>query len=249
MNATQVMEWPLLRRMVDDLEGVLGDRLRSLVLYGSAARGEYQEGTSDFNLVVVTESLDPPTLEALSAPVGAWTRKGQPPPRLLTPTLIADSIDVYPIEFLDIRTHHVVLRGSDLFAGLQVRVEQLRLQCERELREKLMRLREGYVEAHSSRQRLRGLLVGSYSTFVVLFRGCLHLVGMAPPARSAEVAAAFCARAGMDAGPFEAIDSLRRGEAPATLDLTTLFSRYYEQLTRAVGAVDSFKPADGGEMR
>ena len=249
MDATRAMEWPLVRKMVADLEAALQGRLRSIVLYGSAARGEYQEGVSDFNLVVVTESLDPSTLEALSVPIGAWVRRGQPPARLLTPDLIADSIDVYPIEVLDIRTHHVVLRGADLFGGLRVRVEPLRLQCERELREKLMRLREGYVESHRAPKHLKALLVGSYTTFVALFRGCLHLLGEAPPARSAEVAAAFCARAGLLAAPFEEIDRLRRGESREAGDLTALFSRYYEQLTRAVSAVDGFRPALGGETR
>ena len=249
MDRTQFMDRPPLRAMVGALERALGDRLLSIILYGSAARGEFQEGASDFNLVVVTQDLDPPTLEALSAPIRGWMRRRQPPPRLLTPALIADSIDVYPLEFLDLKTHGVVLHGADPFAGIRVRADQLRLQCERELREKLMRLREGYVEARGAPRALRRLLVGSYTTFAAVFRGCLHLVGETPPPRNAQVAAAFCARAGLDVTPFEVIDILRRGEAPASLDLVTLFSRYYEQLTRAVGAIDRFRPAEGGETR
>jgi len=249
MSATGTIQWPLLRRMVEELKEALGGQLKSLVLYGSAARGDYHEGTSDFNLVLVAERLDPATLEALSLPVARWRRKGQPPPRLLTEALIRESLDVYPIEFLDIRTHHVVLQGSDPFTGLRVRADQLRLQCERELREKVMRLREGYVEAHASKENLRRLLVDSYSTFVALFRGCLHLVGTPPPARNGDVAAAFCARAGIDPAPFEAVDRMRHGGGPAGVDLKTLFSGYYGALQTAVGAVDHFRPGDGGETR
>ena len=69
-------------------------------------------------------------------------------PRFFTTELMNQSSDVFPIEFLDIRTTHVILHGTDPLADLEIRRDHLRLQCERELREKLMRLREGYVEAH-----------------------------------------------------------------------------------------------------
>jgi len=246
---THTLQWPILRTMVEGLERALGERLRSVVLYGSAARGEYHEGKSDFNLVVVTDSLEPRDLEILSVPLVAWIKKGQPLPRLMTPAILADAVDVFPIEFLDIRTHHVVLHGVDPFTVIRVGVEPLRLQCEREFREKLMRLREGYLAAHASRDDLTRLLTSSYTTFLALFRAGLHLVGSPPPAASAEVAAAFCARAGLDAEPFAAIDQLRRGAAAPSLDLKTLFSRYYEQLARAVGVLDAFRPAGGGETR
>jgi hypothetical protein len=249
MTSEHTRKWPVLRTMVDSLAGALGDRLRCVVLYGSAAREDFHEGTSDLNLVVVTDSLEPRVLEALSAPIHAWVRKRQPPPRLMTPEILADAVDVYPIEILDIRTHHVVLHGGDVFAGIAVDANFLRLQCEREMREKLMRLREGYIGAHASHGALKRLLVGSYPAFVALFRGCLHLVGAPAPARNAEVAAAFCARAGLDAAPFDAVASLRSGVTAPTLDLRTLFARYYEQLTRAVGVLDAFRPGDGGETR
>jgi predicted nucleotidyltransferase len=243
------LQWPILRNMVESLVRALGEHLKSVVLYGSAARGEYHEGTSDFNLVVVTDGLDPRDLERLSAPLAAWVKQGQPLPRLMTPEILADAIDVFPIEFLDIRTHHVVLHGTDPFAGLRVGVEPLRLQCEREFREKLMRLREGYLAAHGSPADLTRLLTASYTTFVALFRAALHLVGTPPPAASAEVAAAFCARAGLDAQPFAAVDRLRHGEAAASLDIKTLFSHYYDQLARVVGVLDAFHPAGRGETR
>ena len=249
MNATQSMKMPLLRTMVEGLERALGDRLVSLVLYGSAARDDYQEGASDFNLVVVTADLEPPTLEALAAPLAAWVRKGQPPPRMLTKALLTDSLDVFPIELLDIRSHHVVLRGEDCFAGLRVRTDMLRLQCERELREKLMRLREGYVEAHGSQAALQRLLAASFTTFTALVRGCRQLVRVAPPKHSAEVAAAFCTLAGLDVAPFDAIEQLRHGGRQPLAELRNRFSRYYEQLQRAAGAIDAFKPDDGEETR
>jgi predicted nucleotidyltransferase len=235
--------------LVESLVRTLGPRLESVVLYGSVARGDWHAGSSDLNIAVVVTSLDAATLEALNGPLMQWIKTHEPPPRLLTRALIAASLDVFPVEYLDLRSHHVVLHGTDPFAGLEVRTEALRLQCERELREKLMRLGEGYVVAHRSRRLLRALLLDSYTSFVALFRGCLALWGETPPPAAADVAAAFCARAGIDPAPFTALDRLRRGASEAPRDLRTLFSGYYDALNRAAETVDGYRAPAGGETR
>lgn len=244
MNAAQAMQIPALRRLTQGLAEALGSRLRSVVLYGSAARGDFLEGTSDLNVLVVLEDLEPATLEALTPWVERWRAKGHHAPRLFTPALIAESADVFPIEFLDIRAGRVVLHGDDPFARLEVRGAHLRLQCERELREKMMRLREAYVECHARRRDLWWLLTDSSTSFLALFRGCLRLLGGEPPAAGREVVTAFCDRAGLDAAPFHEVERLRRGE-DAAADLKAIFARYYEQLARAVRAVDRFHQGEG----
>ncbi|HKQ60205.1 MAG TPA: nucleotidyltransferase domain-containing protein [Candidatus Polarisedimenticolaceae bacterium] len=233
-------EHPHLAAMVGALARAAGDRLESVVLYGSAARGEYHPETSDLNLLVVLRDLEPSTLELLSAPFARWEREGQPPPRLFSAELIAQASDVFPLELLDLSGFHVVLHGNDPLAGVEIRRDWLRLQCERELREKLMRLREGYVACHGRPAELTQLITTSYTTFVALFRGCLYLLGAPAPRRNAEAVAAFCERAGLDASAFDAVERLKRGERLAD-EPRTVFSRYYAELTRACRAVDRFE--------
>jgi predicted nucleotidyltransferase len=238
---------PLLDRMLRELERAAGEKLRSVVLYGSAARGDFHEKTSDLNLMIVLGDLEPETLELVSGPVAWWERNRQPVPRLFSPALIADAADVFPIEFLDIRQFHVVLAGADPLAGVEIRPDHLRHQCERELREKMMRLREGYVECHARPRDLERLLTDSYTTFVALFRGGLHLLGGGAPVHNHEVVAAFCRSAGLDPAPFDEVDRLKRGERAG--EPKRLFSRYYAELTKAVSAVDRFGRAVGGDSR
>ena len=249
MTRDEAQRQAALHDLVESLIGALGPRLESVVLYGSAARGDWHAGSSDHNVAVIVASLDASTLEALTSPLLRWIKTHEPPPRLLTRALIAASLDVFPIEYLDVRSHHVVLHGTDPFAGLEVRTEALRVQCERELREKLMRLQEGYVVAHRSRRLLRALLLDSYTSFAALFRGCLAMWGITPPAAAAEAAAAFCARAGIDPAPFQALDRLRRDGREAARDLKTLFSGYYDALNRAVESIDGYRAPAGGETR
>jgi predicted nucleotidyltransferase len=248
MEPTNPKDHPPLQRLLSRLDRALGTRLVSAVLYGSAARGEFRAGTSDLNLLLVLADLEPATLEALSEPLGTWERGGQPPPRLLSPAILADAADVFPIEFRDLREARIVLHGSDPLAAVEVRREQLRIQAERELREKLMRLREAYVATHRHPRELRRLLATSYTTFTALFRGCLYLLGGPVPVQNDGVVAAFCERAGLDRSAFDEVERLRRGEDP-TSDAKAIFARYYAELTRAIGAVDRFDPSAGGAER
>ena len=243
--ATDVSTHPAIGKLLKGLETAVPEDLVSVVLYGSAARGEYEKASSDLNVLIVVEELTPTTLEALSAPIKKWVRGGQPAPRLLSPAIIRESIDVFPIEFLDLRAAHQVLHGSDPLESLDIHVHYLRIQCERELREKMMRLREAYLEVHDNAKKLNRLLTDSYSTFVALFRGCLHLHGDAVPAHHDEVVEMFTSLAELDHSPFDEVARLKHGQS-VTKNPNELFTRYYQELTKAVTRVDRFKPTPGG---
>ncbi len=249
MNVSHVTEHPTLGKFVEELKAALGDQLRSVVLYGSAARGDFQRATSDLNVMLVLGELTPANLRALGPALARWRKGGQPPPRLFSEEVIAESADVFPIEFLDIQRSHVLLHGDNPLAGVEVHGVHLRLQCERELREKMMRLREAYAEIHNRPKELARLLTDSYTTFAALFRGCLHLLGEEVPVHNRDVVAEFCRRAELNAAPFEAVDRLKRGEKGAAEDLKELFARYYDSLTRAVHRVNRFVTKQGGNTR
>jgi hypothetical protein len=227
---------PILDRMVQRLAAAAGAELESVVLYGPAARGDAHPG-KQYHLIVVVAELSAASLALLSGPIRWWLDRGQPMPRLFSTAFIAASADVFPMELLDIAQHRAVLHGRDPFADLVVDTSHLRLQCERELREKMMRLCEGYAETCDRRRELEQLLVASYIDFADVFRGCLYLSGDAPPARSAEVVTRFCERAGIDPEPFRAIERLASGERQ---DPAALFARYHAELSRAIAAVDHF---------
>lgn len=221
--------------MIDRLSGALGDRLVSVVLYGPEAHGDTYRAISPLHLMIVCADLEPGTLGLLAAPVRWWLSSGQPWPRLFTPALIRDSLDVFPMEFLDISRHRRVLRGIDPLADVRMDASLLRLQCERELREKLMRLREGYVESRTRRE-LERLLAASYASFALVWRGYLHLLGREIPAHDREVASALCARLGLDAAPFDDVARIAAG-TPVD-DAEAVFARYYRQLDVMAERID-----------
>lgn len=240
MKPEEAKNDPALRTLLSGLQEMLGARLRSVVLYGSAARGDFHASASDFNVIVVLEPLDLAAIEAAAPAVRRFARKGHPIPQFFSPALIAASADTFPVEFADIRAGHAVLHGDDPFRVVVVGREQLRLQVERELKEKLMRLREAYVLTHDRPSALHRLLTASYPGFVALFRAGLQLLGKPVPPLASETVAAFCDATGLDRAPFEAVARLRRRERVKE-DPKSIFAGYYGALSGAADRIDRLR--------
>jgi hypothetical protein len=245
--AAQWKQQPSVRDLLAGLTDALGDTLRAVLLYGPAARGEPVAGATDLHLLVVLADLELETLAAVGPAIDRWIGhgrgQGRPFPRLVTADSLADAADVFPIELAEIAERHVVLHGTSPLAGVPaIDREHLRLQCERELREKLMRLEEAYALSRGKPADLSRLLTASFPTFARIFRGCLRLHDEAPPDGSLDTARAFCRRAELDPAPFVAVDKLRRGGSPDG-PVPDLFARYHAAIASAVGAIDRFHPA------
>lgn len=189
-----------------------GDALRAVVLYGSAARGDYREGVSDLNLLVILDDLSPETLRDGSALAREWVAERNPPPLMLSQSEWRASADVFPIEYTDIRDANVVLFGEDPFAGLEIHWEHLRLQCEHELKGKKIQLRERYMISAGMPEELGRLLIQSFPTFLTLFRCALRLAGERVPREPGAVLDALAGRVGFDPEPLRAIVQARTAE-------------------------------------
>jgi hypothetical protein len=95
----------------------------------------------------------------------------------MTPDYIKTSLDVFPIEFLNFRAIHHTVYGSDYFKNLSIERSHLRLQCEREIKSKLLWLHQSYIESLGSQELLLQRLTASITGFIPLFRAILYLAG------------------------------------------------------------------------
>jgi Nucleotidyltransferase domain len=225
-----------------DLAGAYGEALWSVVLYGSAARGEYREGVSDLNLLVLLDDTHPQTLRRGTALARAWAAEGNPPPLLMTEAEFRGSADVFPMELADIRDAHVVLHGGDPFTGMEIRPEDLRLQLERELKGAWIRLRTRYLTESGDAAKFQATLLKSLSTFLVMFRTVLRLSGEGGLRDPERVLAETAARVGFDAAPLLEIQRAREGGGK--LDVrpdSAVVTGYLEAVARVVEYVDRFE--------
>ena len=92
--------------------------IRSITLYGSALREDYQPGRSDINLLIVAERIDVPILAGVLDTVSGGQRYGFAP-FFLTEEDLRSSADVFPVKFLMIQDSYQVLVGKApaLFGG------------------------------------------------------------------------------------------------------------------------------------
>ena len=227
-----------------DLAGAYGDALVSVVLYGSAARGEYREGVSDLNLLVLLRDTAAATLRRGSALARAWGAAKNPPPLVMSEREFRGSADVFPMELADIRDAHVVLYGADPFAGVEIRPADLRLQLERELKSAYIRLRTRYLTDAGDAARFEPLLLKSLSTFLVMFRTVLRLSGEDGTRDPEAVVRATAQRVGFDPAPLLEIVRARAGGAK--LDVrpdAPVVTGYLDAVAEVVRYVDRFEAA------
>src|SRR5262249_57721954 len=106
--------------LVDRLKKAHGDRLISVVLYGSGAGDDHSNSFSDLNILCVLSEVTPRELSQ-SEPIFRWWRElGNPAPLLLSEHEAQPSPDCFPIEFHDITRQHRLLHGRDVVSSLQV---------------------------------------------------------------------------------------------------------------------------------
>jgi hypothetical protein len=227
----------IVERFLSDVDRALGQGYAA-VLYGSAVRGDWLEGRSDINLLLVAGALPPSTLRALGPAFGGWRKATPEPPLLLTDDEWRAAGDSFPLEITDMRTAYQVLRGADPLAEVRVAPADLRLALEREARGKLLRLRQGYTVLSRDPVGLGRVAAESVSTVLLLGRALLVLLGREPPSDPVSLADAI---AGLVGFPSEALAEVvrhrrerrRRSTAAqfeAYLDALERLTRYLDQL-------------------
>lgn len=226
---------------LDDVKASHGRNLAAVILYGSAAAGDFVPRRSDYNLLIALHKIAPKDLRNAHATMREWAKMGHPVPVYFTVDELQNAADVFPIEFHNMERARKVLYGTDVLANVSISDEFLRHQTEYELRSKLIRLRRAYIPASASVEGLKKLMVDSLSSFASLCRAVLMLAGTEPPTAKHEIVALTAQKFGLDGKVFEKIFNLRDNNGSRTLDdvsANALFADYMEQIENIIRAVD-----------
>jgi hypothetical protein len=189
--------------------------------------------------VVVLKTMDLRVLTFL-APLGKkYGKKRIAAPLVMTPEYIETSLDAFPVEFLDFKLIHKTVYGHDLLQGLRITLPNLRLQCEREIKTKLIGLRQGYISSLGKKDDIAAVLVRSFTGSMALFRAIISLLGKEPPIPRAEVITMLGAATGIETDIFEKLLMLKANLLkPSEQDLASFFERYYNTLDAAGKIID-----------
>lgn len=228
-----------LSEFVQRARNAAGENLQAVVLFGSAASGDYEPDFSDLNLLCVIRDASPHALSALADVAKWWTKQKQPTPLVMTQGELERTTDVFTIELLDMQQHHRVLFGEDVVQTLQVPLDLHRVQVEYELREKLVLLRQEYLLAAGKDRAVWDLMLHSAPSFITLFRHSLIALGQPASTGRREAVQALAAHVGFDSSVMLSLLDVRQKKSKRdAFDTREMFGRYIAAIEKVTGAVD-----------
>jgi hypothetical protein len=219
--------------MHDDLARVFGDRLISLLAYGSGG-----------HRMAIVRTLTHDDLAALLPLVRRWRAAGLETPLLLTHAELTRTLDIFPIEYGEILARHERLAGIDPFAGLAIAPEHLRQACERQVKSHLIHLREGLLETEGRPSALADLVTASAGPFRALLRAVVRLTADRSASPSPDVMddaglARFCEdRLGL---PSAVVRDVIGSSGGRPVDAASLMPAYLDLTERLWAIVDTWR--------
>ncbi len=230
----------VIEKFTHEIQTLYGDDLVSLILYGSAAGADFVPDRSDLNFLVVLKRVTPEALRKAMPLVRAWHRQKIATPLFVDPEFLQSSLDLFPIEFLDMQEQHRLLAGTDILLDLEISPKNLRLQCEEELKAKLLNLRRAYLETAGRVEALEGLMTRSLKSFLTVVRHLLRLKGLQPAHEFLEILVQAEEAFGISLEAIRDVHSLRLGMI--RLDKSnaqTLFERYLADIEQLAACADT----------
>lgn len=226
---------PFLTQMID----LHGDNLISVFIYGSATGTNFIPKSSDINSVIVVKEISRDTLQKSLKPIAAVKRRRIEAPLILTRDHIQSSLDVFPIEFSDMKKNYVVVYGDDPLSEICIQGEHIRLFCEQQIKGKLIRIRQAYLEVGLRRRGIEMLMRESLNALMPVLRSLLRLKGAAVPADKGLLLTEIGTVFGMNVDVMSAIwNETKNNERVGGRSAREAFGDYIRRLEQLAEAVD-----------
>lgn len=180
MNPDNLLE--NLNKLAESVQGELKDRLVAFYLFGSVIISEdFHPGISDINtFIVLGDNAENEDIKIVKQIYKKFKNIPLAIPLMLKEKEIKDSSDVFPIEFIEIREHNRLLRGKDVLLNLKITRENIRHQCETEIRAKIIGLRKMLFGIEDIRKN-QEILYKSLTSTIVLLKQVLRLKDVTIP--------------------------------------------------------------------
>jgi hypothetical protein len=156
------------------LQSSFGEQLISIINYGANVDSESDRPVGNgrkFRVLIVVKQLDSNLWDSASNAFDRIKGRTTVAPMLMTDSSLKASTDVFPITFLEMRQNYKVLFGEDVLKDLEIQQTHLRLRCEQELKNLLLRMQSTCLMHHASPKRLKNALNRNFESFLRLISG------------------------------------------------------------------------------
>jgi hypothetical protein len=227
---------PDAERLVNDLRSIFGERLQSVVAYGSRVEGAAE---APLRCLALVKSLSASDLAACAGKARGWQKSGLGIPLILPSEEFRRSLDAFPLEYGEIIRGHERVYGDDPFLGVEVARDDLRRACETQIKSHLIHLREGFIQSGGQPAAVAELVTASAPAFAALLRQVARLVDGAAVSDRRQATHRGARAASLPDGLVADILSLDEAGSMPSADPARLFPDYLaaiEQLSRTVDA-------------
>lgn len=241
-----------IERLSHTLKKELGSSLESILLYGSAARGDYSPAHSDVNIMLVVDEVSVELCDKLLPALRLAQREATFELFMVTHKELERSADVFPLKFLDIQRHHRVLYGQDPMEGIFIAWDHLRLRVEQQIKALMFELRAQYLLHAKRPEQLHRVLTQSVGGFLIGLGALLYLrdpqwwiTGKEHISEQAQ------AQLGFDGPLMQQLMALHRGQVNLTTEqLRALYDHFMALVDEAAQLVDALviEPVTMGDV-
>ena len=224
-----------------DIEKLFEADLISVIVYGSALTEEFNEKKSDINMLVCLKDDKPSIIGKYNSIKKKWQKKKILLTLFVTESYINESLDVFPIEFLNMKVHYKLLQGKDVLSNLVFQKDHIRHELERELKGKLLHLKLEYLEANGSIKMLSRLIDASMHVLMPLFRSMLYLLDADYTVSKQEIIERVSDRYGLDKELMLEIFKVSQGEALPKKNIENVFDRYINNVHKMIELINNME--------
>ncbi|MDX9702004.1 MAG: hypothetical protein RBU23_03060 [Candidatus Auribacterota bacterium] len=216
--------------------------LISVAVYGSAVTSNFVPKISNINIVCVFNELKMETMNNSLRVIKQAKKNNIVAPLFLTLDNIRSSLDTFPMEFLEIKENHRTVYGQKIFSQLDIPKENLRIQCEQQLKSQLVRLRQMYLEHGNDKKAIKSALITSFNSTFAIFRSLLRLAGVPVPELNEEVILKVNNTYSFDGQVFsDLLKDKKKLDKVVWRECDDIFAEYLLQLEVLANRVDQMK--------
>ncbi|HDY67203.1 hypothetical protein LCGC14_1819490 [marine sediment metagenome] len=216
--------------------------INSIYIIGSAVTSDFDEKKTDVDSLIVLKEMVLDIFDFI-APIGKkYGKKKIRAPIIMTNDYIRTSLEVFPIQFLNMKTINKHVYGEDVLQNITIEKSDLRLVCERELKGWIQNLGQAYIKSLGNNRIIRELYVSFLSSYIPIFRAVLFLYGRELPQGREGVLDEFEEVMDIKMNVFRELVKIKAGKyKPSHTDLKKDFHDIYNALDHIARKVDEFE--------
>jgi hypothetical protein len=218
------------------------NQIKSIYIIGSAVTNDFDTKTSDVDSLIVLKEKNLDIFDFIT-PIGKkYGKRKIRAPIIMTDEYIRSSLEVFPIQFLNMQAINALVYGDDILNGIKIEKTDLRLVCERELKGWTQNLGQAYIKSLGDDRIIKGLFVSFLSSYIPIFRAILFLYDKEMPKERNSVLDECEKTLNIRMNVFRELVTIKMGKyKPTHADLKNDFQQMYNTLDDIAKIIDKFQ--------